>query len=150
MIILFDFRTELSKYKYRTYTDIKSIPVENIQGLSSDQSYANQRLDTKSSVEKIRQNLKFLLSTEPGDIYFNPLYGVPLRHIVFEPNISTNLRRELIEGIQMALDRWEPRVELTKVDVESSRDFSTKEVAKVYLEFTVIRSGDRIPLEVSR
>lgn len=91
-----------------------------------------------SDEEDIRQSLRVLLSTLPGERPMNPEFGCDLRDLVFEPNTKSLLT--LIEDrIKTAIIRYEPRVTLESIKITGTDDFSNGEVIYVQLEY-IIRS----------
>jgi phage baseplate assembly protein W len=69
--------------------------------------------------QNVRESIRILLLTEPGERLMRESYGCGLRRFLFEPN--TVATRQLIkERIGDAIARWEPRVALQSVAVEES------------------------------
>jgi phage baseplate assembly protein W len=67
----------------------------------------------------VRQAIMMLLSTTPGERVMRPDYGCPLNRLVFEPNDATTAGLA-IHYVRQALMRWEPRVEILRLDAGSS------------------------------
>ena len=63
----------------------------------------------------VRQAILLLFSTAPGERVMRPDYGVPLRRLVFSPNDDTTAGLA-IHYVKQALDRWEPRITVLKLD----------------------------------
>jgi Bacteriophage baseplate protein W len=72
-------------------------------------------IDTVSDNEAIRQSLLLLISTRPGERVMRPLYGCDLDRLVFSPNDDTTAGLAM-HLVQQAVGRWEPRVEVLRVD----------------------------------
>jgi phage baseplate assembly protein W len=78
--------------------------------------------DTQGSIalaeyeEDIRQAIRIILDTNPGERVMRPDFGAGLRALLFEPmNVSTMaLARHRVE---QALILWEPRIDSIGVDV---------------------------------
>jgi uncharacterized protein len=68
--------------------------------------------------EKIRQSLWLLLSTAPGERLMLPNFGCGIHDLVFEPNTAT-LRGTVQVKVLETLQRWEPRIDVLDVLVES-------------------------------
>ena len=68
----------------------------------------------------VRQAIMMLLSTSPGERVMRPDYGCALNRLVFEPNDATTAGLA-IHYVRQALIRWEPRVEILRLDANSSR-----------------------------
>ncbi len=82
---------------------------------------ANGRLNYIAGEEKIRQSLWVILSTAPGERMMLPEFGCGIHDLVFEAN-TASLRALLQEKVREALVRWEPRIDVTDVRVETSVD----------------------------
>lgn len=63
----------------------------------------------------VRQAIIVLLSTLPGERVMRPDYGCPLDRLLFSPNDATTAGLA-IHYIQAALGRWEPRIEILRLD----------------------------------
>ncbi|WP_211445235.1 GPW/gp25 family protein [Collimonas humicola] len=64
----------------------------------------------------IRQSLRILFSTQPGERIMRPAYGCDLQSTVFE-NIRPDLLADISVKIKDSVERDEPRVKLDEVDV---------------------------------
>jgi phage baseplate assembly protein W len=72
-------------------------------------------IDTVADDEAIRQSLMLLISTRPGERVMRPEYGCDLARLVFSPNDDTTAGLA-IHFVRQAVERWEPRVEVLRVD----------------------------------
>jgi phage baseplate assembly protein W len=68
--------------------------------------------------EKIRQSIWLLLSTAPGERLMLPDFGCGIHDLVFEPS-SAALRGSLQVRVLETLQRWEPRIDVLDVQVDS-------------------------------
>lgn len=75
-------------------------------------------LAQKKGVDQIRADLLQLLLTNPGERVMLPTYGTPLRKLIFSPN-DPMLEKEAKKMISDAIQQWEPRVEITNIQVTS-------------------------------
>jgi phage baseplate assembly protein W len=66
--------------------------------------------------EDIRQSIRLILETEPGERVMRPDFGCPLRHLLFEP-INTNTMGLIKHLVEQALVEWEPRIDVRDVSV---------------------------------
>jgi phage baseplate assembly protein W len=64
--------------------------------------------------EDIRQAIRIILATEPGERQMRPDFGAGLRRFVFEP-LSTTLLALIRTRVQEALVDWEPRIDVEEV-----------------------------------
>lgn len=65
----------------------------------------------------IQQALFLLLSTAPGERVMRPSYGCNIHRLVFAP-VDDTTAGLAIHYVQQAIERWEPRVEICKLDAE--------------------------------
>jgi phage baseplate assembly protein W len=72
-----------------------------------------------SGVDQIKADLLQLLLTNPGERVMLPTFGVPLRKLFFEPN-DIILENRAYELITKAIQTWEPRIELSNVQITSN------------------------------
>lgn len=64
----------------------------------------------------IEQSIRIILETAPGERVMRPEFGCGLHRLVFAPNSPT--MADLVSyHIREALGRWEPRIEVERVDV---------------------------------
>jgi phage baseplate assembly protein W len=74
------------------------------------------RLDYPELEESVRQLIRVILSTRPGEQLMRPDFGGGLDTLLNEPNTLAT-RRRIRDLIQDAVTRWEPRVLLDRVEV---------------------------------
>jgi hypothetical protein len=65
----------------------------------------------------VRQAILLLLSTIPGERVMRPNYGCDLHKLIFSPNDNTTAGLA-IHYVRQALDRWEPRIQVTFLDAD--------------------------------
>jgi phage baseplate assembly protein W len=71
--------------------------------------------------EKVRQSIRIILDTEPGERIMRPTFGCGLRRYLMKPN--TTATRALIErDVTAALANFEPRIQTTAVQVDPGDD----------------------------
>ena len=76
---------------------------------------ADGRLAWSAGEDNVRESIRLILLTEPGERLMREEFGCGLRRFLFEPNTVTT--RQLIrDRITQAIGRWEPRVALEAVD----------------------------------
>ena len=74
------------------------------------------RLHYPGLAESVRQSIKIILQTAPGERLMRPHFGGGLDRFLHEPNTLTT-RRRIRDLITESLERWEPRVLLQRVDI---------------------------------
>lgn len=108
-------------------------------GLVIDPSGA---IDTVVDDEAIRQSLMLLISTRPGERVMRPEYGCDLARLVFSPNDDTTAGLA-IHFVRRAVERWEPRVEVLRVDATRDPEESTRLVIALdYRVRATLRGGN--------
>jgi phage baseplate assembly protein W len=82
--------------------------------------------------DSIRESIKVILLTRPGEQLMRPEYGAGLNRFLHEPNTLVT-RRRIRDAVQTSLQRWEPRIVLQRVDVwENERQADSLRVEIVY------------------
>jgi hypothetical protein len=71
--------------------------------------------------EKIRQSIWIILSTAPGERQMRPEFGCGIHDLVFEPN-TVAFRGLVQEKVRETLVRWEPRIDVVDVRVDTPPD----------------------------
>ncbi len=66
--------------------------------------------------ESVRQQLQVILSTRPGEQLMRPGFGAGLAEFLGEPDTITT-RRRIYDRVNESVGRWEPRVEVDRVEV---------------------------------
>lgn len=66
--------------------------------------------------EKIRQSIRLILATAPGERIMRPDFGCGIHELLFEP-LTPALVALVADRVSTALARWEPRIDVLKVDV---------------------------------
>lgn len=92
-------------------------------GLDDSHGEVGLRLSASGGVAQVedeaalRQAVLMLLSTLPGERVMRPDYGCALQRLVFSPNDDTTAGLA-IHYVRQALERWEPRIEILRLDAE--------------------------------
>jgi len=68
--------------------------------------------------EDIRQAVRIILDTDPGERVMRPDFGAGLRALVFEP-INTHTLALARHRVEQALILWEPRIDSISVQAEA-------------------------------
>lgn len=90
--------------------------------------------------DSVRQSILLLISTLPGERVMRPGYGCYLHRLVFSPNDNTTAGLA-IHYVRSALERWEPRIEIVRLD--ATRSDTNPEVLDIFLEYRV-RATQRV------
>jgi uncharacterized protein len=70
--------------------------------------------------EDIHEAVELILGTAPGERPMRPQFGCAVHDYVFETVDAYTVGR-LERAVRIALDRWEPRIEVLAVDVDVSQ-----------------------------
>lgn len=89
--------------------------------------------------QDIRESLRVLFSTSPGERVNRYDYGCPLRRYVFEP-MTVQTLTQMRNDISRAVILFEPRIELEDVSFEEQ---PAEGVLLIRLAYTVIRTNNR-------
>ncbi|ESW93126.1 baseplate protein [Mesorhizobium sp. LSJC269B00] len=68
--------------------------------------------------DKIKHSLWLILATAPGERVMRADFGCGIHELPFEP-VTPALTALVVDRVRTALTRWEPRIDLLKIDVQS-------------------------------
>lgn len=105
------------------------------------------RLAWSSGAENVRDGLRVVLLTEPGERLMLPDFGARLRGFLFAPNTPAT-HRLVQEEIERALRRWEPRIALRDVTVEADPSDPRAAIATVRYDLVATRAADQLRLRI--
>ena len=88
----------------------------------------------------IRESIRIILSTEPGERVALPDFGAGLTRYLFEPNNSATHAR-IAHAISTALARSEPRISVESVDVFEDPEEAANAIASI--DYRLIATGAR-------
>ena len=77
------------------------------------------QIETVEEDAALRQSIQLLLTTIPGERVMRPDYGCDLFRLAFSPNDETTAGLA-IHYVRQAITRWEPRVEILRLDAARS------------------------------
>jgi phage baseplate assembly protein W len=95
------------------------------------------RLAFAEGPEKVRQSIYIILDTEPGERLMRPSFGCGLRRYLMRPN-NTATRTLIQRDVERALAAFEPRISLTRVDVEPGEDPA---LVLIHIQYVHLRTG---------
>lgn len=70
--------------------------------------------------EDIRQSIRIILGTNPGERVMRPEFGAGLNAFLFE-SVSFSTMQRVKQRVQEALIDWEPRIDVEEVRVQNDR-----------------------------
>ena len=79
----------------------------------------------------INKSVRNIVETNPGEKFFQPLFGAEVRNQLFEL-VDFGNASIIEEQIGEAIDNFEPRVILQEIDVEPRPDTNEFEVTIIY------------------
>jgi hypothetical protein len=96
------------------------------------------RIDYPDLAASVRQLIRVILSTRPGEQLMRPDFGAGLELLLHEPNTLAT-RRQIRERVQSALERWERRILLDRVEVWEVENEPTH--VRVEIAYRLARNG---------
>jgi phage baseplate assembly protein W len=99
---------------------------------------ANGDLHYPSLDQSVRQMIQVVLRTRRGEQLQRPNFGAGLQEYLNEPNNLTT-RRRIHDAISEALDAWEPRMVIDRVDVLEVPDLPSR--LRVEIVYRLRRTG---------
>jgi len=88
----------------------------------------------------IEQSIRIILETAPGERVMRPEFGCGLHNLVFAPNSPTTAG--LVDyHVREALGRWEPRIEVERVDV--TPDPMGEAILLIKIHYQIRSTNDR-------
>jgi phage baseplate assembly protein W len=96
----------------------------------------------------VREAIRIILMTEPGERLRLPEFGAGLRRFLFEPN-TVATRHRIQESISRALFDWEPRIRVESVEVQPVPDDAEAVVATITYQLVATQVRERVSLTVS-
>jgi phage baseplate assembly protein W len=96
----------------------------------------------------IREAVRVILMTAPGERLRRSSFGAGLDTFLFEPN-TTMTRRQLEDRITRALTAWEPRISLESVDVEEDPADAAAAIATVTFRIVATQNLERVSASIS-
>ena len=101
-----------------------------------------------SGEDNIREAIRIVLMTEPGERLYLPTFGAGLGRFLFEPNIAST-HTLIAERIHSALVSWEPRVRVEAVDVVADPNDPQAAIATLTYRLVATQAQERVSLAVS-
>ncbi len=99
---------------------------------------AHGRLEYPSLEAGVRESIRVILSTRPGEQLMRPEFGAGLERLLHEPNTLAT-RRAIRDLVQASLGRWERRLVLDRVDVREVAGEPTH--VSVEIAYRLARTG---------
>ena len=108
---------------------------------------ADGRIAWSEGEPNIREAIRVILMTEPGERLRLPAFGAGLGRFLFEPNtVATHTQIAL--GITEALKRWEPRVQVESVDVLPDATDPQAAIATIAYRLVATQAQERVSVAI--
>lgn len=109
---------------------------------------ADGRIAWSEGEANVREAMRIILMTEPGERLRLPEFGAGLARFLFEPNtLATHTRMQ--QRIAEALQRWEPRVQVEDVTVQADSIDPQAAIATITFRLVATQALERVALAVS-
>ena len=105
------------------------------------------RVAWSTGPDNIREAIKVVLLTEPGERLQLAEFGGRLRALLFEPN-SVATRRTVQEQIERALRLWEPRIRVRSIIVEEDDADPRSALATINYRLVASQADEQVTLRV--
>jgi phage baseplate assembly protein W len=96
------------------------------------------QLNYPSLDQSVRQMIRVLLQTRPGEQLMRPAFGAGLQNYLNGPNNLTT-RRRIHDAIAAGLDDWEPRIVVDRLDILEVPD--TPGSLRIEIAYRIRRTG---------
>jgi phage baseplate assembly protein W len=93
-----------------------------------------------SGQEAVSQSIEIILGTSPGERQMRPEFGCEIYELVGEANTAA-LRGMVSQKVRAALERWEPRIDVLDVRVDSPDE--RKNQLDIWIDYRV-RSNNAV------
>ena len=107
---------------------------------------ADGALTWPDPARSVRDTLRAILSTRPGEQLMRPDFGGGLDRLLHAPNTVTT-RRQMRDMVQQAITRWERRIMLDAVEVWEVPDQPAS--LRVEIQYRLARNGAINTMNVS-
>jgi phage baseplate assembly protein W len=104
---------------------------------------SNGRLNYPTLEESVRQSIRVLLSTRPGEQLMRPSFGAGLQGFLHDQNTLVT-RRRIRDLVADSLDRWEKRITVDRIEVRELPDEPTR--IRVEIVYRLKRTGAALQL----
>ena len=96
----------------------------------------------------VRESICIILRTNPGERQLRPNFGCGLDRYLFEPN-SIGTLRLIQEEVKRAITRWEPRVTLDDIRVETNPTDPRAVDITIYYTLVATRRREQVNLTLA-
>jgi phage baseplate assembly protein W len=101
---------------------------------------ATGRIALSRDEREVEESIRLILMTAPGERPMRPEFGCAVQDHIFAP-ADANTAGDIAYAVRVALDRWEPRIELDQVIVH----FDQSEAGVLLIEVCYALRGTNDP-----
>jgi len=110
--------------------------------------HATGRIPWSEGEDNVRESIRIILMTEPGERLRLHEFGGGLSEALFEPNTITT-RQLLADRIAKVVTQWEPRVVVEAVTVDVAPDDPQSAIATLTYKLIATQARERVRLNVA-
>lgn len=103
----------------------------------------NGELTYPNLEDSVRQSIRVILLTRPGEQLMRPAFGAGLQRFLHEPG-SLVTRRRIQDAIVESLASWEPRIIVDRVEVWESEERA--DAVRIEIAYTLKRTGTAVSM----
>jgi len=108
---------------------------------------ADGRIGWSEGEANVREAIRVILMTEPGERLRLLEFGAGLGRFLFEPNVLAT-HTQMRQRIADALKRWEPRVQVEGVEVQADAVDPQAAIATITYRLVATQALERVALAV--
>ena len=105
------------------------------------------RLAWSAGEDNVRESLRLILLTEPGERLMREEFGAGLQRYLLEPNTAAT-QQQLRDSIVQSIGRWEPRVIVDEVDIEPDGDEPGQVNVTILFRLVATQTAGRLGLSL--
>lgn len=106
------------------------------------------RIRWSAGEENIREAIRIILMTEPGERLYLPEFGAGLGRFLFEPN-TAGTRQKIQDRITRTLKAWESRIRVEEVTVDPDALDPQAAIAVIHYTLVATQAQDSMSLNVA-
>jgi uncharacterized protein len=99
---------------------------------------ASGQMNYPTLEQSVRQSIQVILRTRPGEQLMHPVFGAGLQNFLNEGN-NLLTRRRIHDAIASALENWEPRILVDRLDIMEVADYPSR--LRVEIAYRIRRTG---------
>src|SRR5437868_4000507 len=109
---------------------------------------AEGRMAWSVGEENVRDAIRILLMTRPGERLFIPDMGAGLDRMLYEPN-NVSTHQSIKDRITRTLQQWEPRVGIDNVDVDADPNDPQSAIATITYRLIATQAHEQMNVKVT-